>query len=152
MNRRTTKYAAPTAIAIPATMSTALNAGGSGPAAAANTTSSRRMATPPTMRRPGIVRSSTWRRPLCASGSGTTNGRRPRERAMYVDFAILTDVSYTAREAQTLRTLQHRVSARGAGARSVDRCHHHADLSDVHLCPGRAGQAQRVRVRADAES
>ena len=50
------------------------------------------------------------------------------------------------------RAFQHHLPARRPGARPVDRRHHHADLPDVHLRPGRARQAQGLRVRAHAES
>src|SRR5258705_466928 len=70
---------------------------------------------------------------------------------MSVDFAILEHVSLTDCEAHAERAIQHAVPARGSGARPIHRRHHHADLSDVHVRPGRAGQAQGLRVRADAE-
>src|SRR5262245_20384260 len=152
MKSRTMKYAAPIAIAMPATVSTTLKKVGSGPMATAAATSSSRTASPSTTRRPGSVRRRTCRSPLCASGSGTTNGRGRRGRDMLVDFAILTDVSYTAREAHSARTLQYDLSARRPGSRPVDGRHHHADLPDIHLRPGRAGEAQGVRIRPHAES
>ena len=51
----------------------------------------------------------------------------------------------------TRRAVQHHLSARRPGARPVDRRDHHPDLPDLHLRPGRARQAQGLRVRAHAE-
>ena len=55
------------------------------------------------------------------------------------------------REARTERSIQHDLSARRPGTGSVDRRDHHADLSDLHLRPGRARPAQGLRVRPHAE-
>ena len=55
-------------------------------------------------------------------------------------------------EAARHREVQHDLHPRRPGARPVNRRHHHPDLSDVHLRPGGARQAQGLRVRAHAES
>ena len=61
-------------------------------------------------------------------------------------------VRFRHREAARHRAVQHHLHPRRSGPRPVDRRHHHPYLSDVHVRPGGARQAQGLRVRADAES
>src|SRR5262245_64268547 len=104
---------------------------------------------PMTIARPGSVWSSSCRTPGWRSRDG--GEADSRDRGMYVDFAILADVSLVDREAHGARSLQYSLSARGPGTGSFDRRDRHSDLSDIHLRAGRARPAQGVRVRADAE-
>ena len=55
-------------------------------------------------------------------------------------------------ETQRRRALQHDLHSRRTGARSGDRRHHHADLSDLDLRAGRPRPAAcRLRIRPHAE-
>ncbi len=90
--------------------------------------------------------------PIGDGGNGALTHGRASSAVHGVDFAILKHVSLLDREAQTQRAIQHHLSARRTGTRSLDRRDHHADLPDLDLRPGGARPAQGLRVRADPES
>src|SRR5215470_374110 len=130
------KYPVPIARARLTTVSMTSRNPGARPSTRATTYTTTRVATPMTTARPGSVPKSACLTP---------------ERLMSVDFAILEHVSLSDCEAHAERKVQHAVPARGPGARPIHWRHHHPDLSDVDLCPGRAWQAQGLRVRTHAE-
>ena len=126
---RTRNTPPPATSAIEATVSTTPMNAGSSPAIACSTNTTILTVRPMTIARPGRVRNSAL---------------LPTR---FTDSRYVWRLVKLGRE----RSVQHDLSARRPGTRSVDRRDHHADLSDLHLRPGRARPAQGLRVRPHAE-
>src|SRR4026208_997712 len=97
-----------------------------------------------TIARPGSVCSNACGTPSRRSRDGGGAGPRDRDPGMYVDFAILADVSLLDRDPPRERAFQYRLRTRRTDARPGDRRAHHSDISDLDIRPGRTRVSNRL--------